>query len=83
MGHFDTDVSKLQSDLEEFYRVDLSDPRAIDALNRSCYAARGPGHAQWNGRELWEIYRRAARQAKKDERASHSAEPLPALYPAR
>jgi hypothetical protein len=21
MGHFDTDVSKLQSDLEEFYRV--------------------------------------------------------------
>jgi len=56
---------------------------AIDALNRSCYADRGPARAQWNGRELWETYRRAARQAKKDGRASRCAAPLPALYPAR
>jgi len=63
---------------------------AIDALNRSCYADGSSAsvledarrEARWDGTELWEAYRRAARRAmKKDRGAPQPHAPLPELYP--
>ena len=52
--------------------------RAVEQVHRAVYA---DGEGDWQGAELWRIYRGAVRAARRKRRPAEA--PLPALYPTR